>query len=204
MSWHSGQFKNGWIKTMTSGIGFELPRDLPIPVDDGACNHLQGMSMPSVNLLSTRDRTVNIEEISSRDAVFFFYPMTGKPGVPLPKSWDLIPGARGCTPESCSYRDHYREFRDLGFEVFGISSQSTGDQKEFSERSKIPYEILSDSKLELAKALRLPTFTVEEVERPLIKRITLVTRRMKIEKVFYPVFPPDKNADQVLEYLRGP
>lgn len=191
------------IETMSSSTGFEMPKDLPVPVDDGACAHLQGMSMPGVNLQSTRDHIVNVEEISSGNTVFFFYPMTGKPGVPLPKSWDLIPGARGCTPESCSYRDHHREFRNLGFEVFGISSQSNEDQKEFSQRSNIPYEILSDSKLELAGALRLPTFTVEEVKMPLIRRLTLVTRRKKIEKVFYPVFPPDKNADQVLEYLRA-
>ena len=188
---------------MTTSKGFELPKELPIPVDDGACAHLQGMSMPDVNLQSTRGRPVNIGEVSSNKTVFFFYPMTGKPGVPLPKDWDLIPGARGCTPESCSYRDHYKGFRDLGFEVFGISSQSNEDQKEFSQRSNIPYEILSDCKLELAGALRLPTFTVEEVKMPLIRRLTLVTRRKKIEKVFYPVFPPDKNADQVLEYLRA-
>ncbi len=186
---------------MTTSKWFELPKELPIPVDDGACAHLQGMFMPDVNLQSTRGRQVNIGEVSSNKTVFFFYPMTGKPGVPLPKGWDLIPGARGCTPESCSYRDHYREFRDLGFEVFGISSQTTEDQKEFSQRSGITYEILSDSKLELARALRLPTFTVEEVERPLIRRLTLIAKERKIEKVFYPIFPPDKNADQVLEYL---
>src|SRR5579863_3914587 len=163
---------------------YTIPPNLPAPQDDGACAHLLGMSTPHPVLLkSTRNRLVDVKEISCASrVVFFFYPMTGKPGVALPRDWNLIPGARGCTPESCSYRDLYSEFRKAGSEVYGISSQSTEDQIEFSNRSSIPYEILSDSKLEHAKALRLPTFTVPEVATPLIKRLTLVFSHGKIEK----------------------
>ncbi len=143
---------------------YTLPKDLPVPTDDGACDHLvSGTGMPSISLLSNRGRTVNIAEASFAKAVFFFYPRTGKPGVPSPKGWDEIPGARGCTPESCSYRDRYNEFKTLDYEIFGVSTQSTEDQMEFAERSKIPYELLSDSNLELVRALNLPTFTVKEI-----------------------------------------
>ena len=184
---------------------YTIPPNLPAPQDDGACAHLLGMSIRRpVLLYSTRNRLVDVKEVSSASrVVFFFYPMTGKPGVALPRDWNLIPGARGCTPASCSYRDLYSEFKKTGFEVYGISSQSTEDQVEFSNRSSIPYEILSDSKLELANALRLPTFTVPEVATPLIKRLTLIFSGGKIEKVFYPVFPPEKNADQVLAFVRS-
>lgn len=182
-----------------------LPKDLPVPKDDGTCDHLLGIDMPSgVRLRSTRNRLVDVGKVSSssKKVVFFFYPRTGKPGIPSPKGWDQIPGARGCTPESCSYRDLYAEFQTLGSEVFGVSTQSTEDQKEFSEGSKIPYEILSDSDLELAVALKLPTFIVPEIPTLLIKRLTIVVSKGRIEKVFYPVFPPDKNAEQVLAYVR--
>ncbi len=155
--------------------------------------------MPGVVLRSTRDRIVDVGKISN--AVFFFYPRTGKPGVDQPKGWDLIAGARGCTPESCAYRDHHSEFARLGYKVYGVSTQSSEDQKEFAIRSNIPYEILSDSKLELTLALNLPTFKVEEVPVPLIKRLTIVVHDGIITKVFYPVFPPDKNAVEVLDYL---
>jgi peroxiredoxin len=186
---------------------FTLPQNLPVPKDDGACDHLVGMRIPGgVSLYSTLNRMVDAGEISNcgRKVVFFFYPMTGKPGVPLPKGWDSIPGARGCTPESCSYRDHYSEFVELGIEVYGISTQSTEDQREFSQRANIPYELLSDSKLELARILKLPTFQVAEVPTPFIKRLTVIFDETgKIGKVFYPVFPPDKNAIDVLDYIRN-
>ena len=186
---------------------YALPKDLPVPKDDGACDHLLGIRMPSgVRLRSTRNRLVDVGKASSspssKKVVFFFYPRTGKPCLPSPKGWDEIPGARGCTPESCSYRDLYSEFQALGSDVFGVSTQSTEDQKEFSEGSKIPYEILSDSDLELVDALKLPTFKVPEIPTPLIKRLTIVASQGKIAKVFYPVFPPDKNAEQVLAYVR--
>ena len=155
---------------------YALPKDLPVPKDDGACDHLLGIRMPSgVRLRSTRNRLVDVGKASSsKKVVFFFYPRTGKPGLPLPKGWDQIPGARGCTPESCSYRDLYAEFQTRGSEVFGVSTQSPEDQKEFSEGSKIPYEILSDSDLELVEALKLPTFKVPEISTPLIKRLSLL------------------------------
>ena len=186
-----------------------LPRNLPVPKDDGACQHLVGMRIPHGILLhSTRNRIADAREISSNPeggrVVLFFYPRTGKPGAQSPKDWDLIPGARGCTPESCSYRDLYSEFRHIGCEVYGVSTQSAEDQLEFSQRSKIPYEILSDFSLQLTRALKLPTFTVEEVPTPLIKRLTIVfDSQGTIEKVFYPVFPPDKNATEVLRYLQS-
>jgi peroxiredoxin len=180
-----------------------LPADLPVPVDDGACDHLKaGTTLPGVKLSSTRGGSVDVQEASSGKAVFFFYPMTGKPGVSLPEGWNDIPGARGCTPESCSYRDLYKEFKVLGYEIFGISTQSAEDQKEFSDRVGIPYAILSDSRLELTHALNLPTFSVKEIASPLIKRLTIVASKGKIDRVFYPVFPPDKNADEVVQYLR--
>jgi peroxiredoxin len=188
---------------------FPLPPDLPVPKDDGASDHLLGARIPSgIQLISTRGNVVDAKEASKSSSpegwvVFFFYPMTGKPGVPLPNGWDSIPGARGCTPESCSYRDLYAEFQKLKCDVYGISTQSPDDQKEFAQRSNIPYEILSDSKLELTSALRLPTFRVPEVGAPLIKRLTLVFREGQVTKVYYPVFPPDKNADQVLSYIRS-
>jgi peroxiredoxin len=181
---------------------YSLPKNLPVPVDDGSCKHLQGARMPRVSLPSTHDRLVDVADASAR-AVFFFYPRTGRPGVPPPDGWDSIPGARGCTPESCSYRDRYSLFKGLGFEVFGVSSQTPEDQREFALRSGIPYEILSDSKLALTNLLRLPTFTVKEVATPLIKRLTIVTQDGVIKKVFYPVFPPDRNAEEVLGYLKS-
>lgn len=134
--------------------------------------------------------------------MLFFYPMTCTPSMPSPKDWNLIPGARGCTPESCAYRDLYIEFEKLGYDVYGVSTQSHEGQEEFAKREHIPFEILCDFRLELVRALRLPTFSVPEVRMPLIKRLTIVTQSARIEKVFYPVFPPDKNAEDVLKYLQ--
>lgn len=156
--------------------------------------------MPPVRLESTRGRKVDVAGASRRPTVFFFYPSaTGKPD--MPKEWDLIPGARGCTPQNCAYRDRYREFRGLGFEVYGVSAQGSDDQKEFADRMHIPYELLSDSDFELTEALRLPTF--EFHGQRYIKRLTLVIEDGRIQRVFYPVFPPDRNAEIVLEYLSG-
>lgn len=181
---------------MADPIG--LPPGLPVPLDDGACDHLAGMSMPSVRLRSTRGREVDLAEVSIRPTVMFFYPAaTGKPD--MPKEWDLIPGARGCTAQNCAYRDRYREFRDAGLDVFGISAQSPAEQKQFGVRMRIPYELLSDSSFELTKALRLPTFEFQR--RRYIKRLTIVCEDRRIKKVFYPVFPPDRNAEAVLGYL---
>ena len=177
----------------------QLPKDLPIQIDDGAAAHLVGLELPNVSLVSTNTTNINIRELTGR-WVIYVYPMTGRPGVPLPDGWDGIPGARGCTPQSCSFRDHYTELKALHTGVFGLSAQSSEYQREARDRLHLPFELLSDSDLQLKDALRLPTFTVADME--LYKRLTLVTRDGHIEKVFYPVFPPDKNAEEVLTWLR--
>jgi peroxiredoxin len=178
---------------------YELPKDLPIPIDDGACNHLPGMQLPSVLLLiSTTGRAVNLAKISGRTVVYC-YPRTGTPDKDPPQGWNEIPGARGCTPQSCAFRDHYQELRMLGAEVFGLSTQNSDYQKEAVERLHLPFPLLSDEKLIFTKALNLPTFEVESLT--LIRRLTLVIRDGFVEHVFYPVFPPDKNADEVIDWL---
>ena len=178
----------------------ELPKDLPVPVDDGACDHLPGTALPSMAIRSTRDRTVNPAQIPGW-LVIYCYPMTGRPDQTLPDGWDQIPGARGCTPQSCSFRDHYRELRELNAQVFGLSTQTTEYQREAAERLHLPFELLSDSSFAFAQALRLPMFEVEEMH--LIKRVTLIAKDGKIVKHFYPVFPPDRNIDDVLAWLQA-
>jgi len=177
----------------------ELPKDLPRPVDDGAAAHLQGMKLPDVALRATDDSIVNLGAISGR-VVIYVYPMTGRPGMPLPEGWNGIPGARGCTPQSCAFRDHYSELGALKTAVFGLSTQPTDYQKEARERLHLPFELLSDSGRRLKDLLRLPTFEVAGME--LYKRLTLIAEGRKILKVFYPVFPPDQNAAEVLDWLR--
>jgi peroxiredoxin len=177
----------------------ELPKDLPIPEDDGACSHLTGLELPSITLRSTRDRMVDLSRLTGV-AVVYIYPRTGRPDQELPTGWNAIPGARGCTPQSCAFRDHYQELKSLGVtELFGLSTQDTAYQREAVERLHLPFELLSDEKLGFAQALRLPVFEVDGMR--LVKRITLIARNARIEKVFYPVFPPDKNADEVVEWL---
>jgi peroxiredoxin len=178
---------------------FELPKDLPRPIDDGAANHLRGMSLPTSALPATNGAIVDLAAIPGR-FVIYIYPMTGRPGVPLPDGWDGIPGARGCTPQSCSFRDHFAELNALNTSVFGLSTQTTGYQKEARDRLHLPFELLSDNALTLKKLLRLPTFTVAGME--LYKRLTLIIENGRIQKVFYPVFPPDQNAEDVLGWLR--
>jgi peroxiredoxin len=179
---------------------YELPRDLPVPVDDGACNHLPGTEMPSITMPSTTGATVCVAEASREGrVVFFFYPRSGRPDEPPIPGWDDIPGARGCTPQSCAFRDHFADFEALGIHVFGVSAQDTDYQREFAHRTHLRYPLLSDADFALTDALRLPTF--EAAGMRLIKRLTLVVSNARIEKVFYPVFPPDKNAEEVLDYL---
>ena len=156
--------------------------------------------MPNISLRSTAGRVVDLEGLSAVRTVIYCYPMTGVPGNPLPKDWDSIPGARGCTPQSCGFRDQHGEFLKLGVEVFGLSTQTTEYQREMADRIHLPFEVLSDARFELCDALRLPTFDVEGVR--LLKRLTLVIRDGRIEHVFYPVFPPNESADQVLTWLR--
>lgn len=178
----------------------ELPKDLPIPLNDGACNHLLGQFLPSINLYSTHGRYVDISAILGR-VVIYCYPMTGQPGIRLPDGWNEIPGARGCTPQSCSFRDHYQELSEWKTQVFGLSTQTTEYQMEAAERLHLPFELLSDCDLKFANALKLPMFEVQE--RQLIKRVTLIAEVGKIVKVFYPVFPPDRNIDEVIDWLRN-
>ena len=187
-------------KTAETADYSKLPPGLPVPTDDGACDHLLHSRMPSVSLKSTAGRSVDLSAEPGR-VVAYFYPMTGTPGVALPEGWDAIPGARGCTPQSCAFRDHHAEIRALGATVFGVSAQSPAEQAEFAGRVHLPFELLSDERLALAGALRLPLF--EAGGRTLIRRVTLILSEGKIEKVFYPVFPPDRNAAEVEGYLRG-
>ncbi|TMI81766.1 MAG: peroxiredoxin [Bacillati bacterium ANGP1] len=177
-----------------------LPPDLPVPQDDGACDHLAGRRVPAIALPSTAGRPVDLSTLSGRTVVYC-YPRTGRPDVPVPAGWDAIPGARGCTPQSCAFRDRHREFQALGVGVFGLSTQTTEDQREAAERLQLPMELLSDARLAFARALDLPTFEFEGMV--LIKRLTLVALDGRITKVFYPVFPPDANAREVLAWLRG-
>ena len=178
---------------------YDLPEGIPAPTDDGAADHLHGMRLPSVPLTSTSGDTVDLSSLSGVTVVYG-YPMTGRPDTELPRGWDEIPGARGCTPQSCSFRDHYSELRDLGARVFGLSTQSSGYQQEAVGRLQLPFELLSDERLAFAAALGLPTFEVDGTT--LLKRLTLIIEDGRIEKVFYPVFPPGKNAEEVLAWLR--
>lgn len=178
---------------------YSLPDDLPAPADDGACEHLPDTPVPPIGLSATDGQTVSLAALPGRTVVFA-YPRTGRPGErSLVADWDLIPGARGCTPESCAFRDLHGEFAAAGAAVLGLSTQDTGYQLELTERLHLPFAILSDANLELAGALGLPTFEV--AGQALIKRLTLLIRDGVIERVWYPVFPPDRHAGQVLEYI---
>lgn len=179
----------------------ELPTDLPRPVDDGACAHLVGMVLPHLELLSTSGRLVDIGALLPGRTIIYSYPMTGVPGQSLPIDWDVIPGARGCTPQSCSFRDHHADLAALGVGVFGLSSQTSAYQQEMVQRLHLPFEVLSDADLLLARTLRLPTFSVDGMQ--LIKRLTLVVLDGVIEHVFYPVFPPNESAEEVVRWLRS-
>ena len=179
---------------------FPLPPNLPIPVDEGACRHLNGVRVPPISLPSTAGRIVSLGALPAPRTVIYCYPMTGVPGKPLPKNWDSIPGARGCTPQTCTFRDRYQEFAAMSVDVFGLSTQTTSYQQEMVQRVNLPFEVLSDAEFQFCEALRLPTFEVDGMR--LIKRLTLVIRYGVIETVFYPVFPPQENADCVIDWLR--
>jgi peroxiredoxin len=181
---------------------YTLPEDLPVPEDDGACDHLPGQRVPAIELDATSGGRVSLDGIGAQGtAAVFIYPRTGKPTEPLPPGWDLIPGARGCTPQSCAFRDLHGEFSELGVEVLGLSAQSPADQLEFADRVNLPFRLLSDASLELGGRIGLPTF--EAAGMTLYKRVTLVIRDGEIVHVFYPVFPPDRNAADVLTWLRA-
>ena len=178
----------------------QLPTDLPIPQDDGAAAHLVGMRLPAISLGTTNAGQFNLGENKGR-LVIYCYPMTGQPNVPLPEGWDQIPGARGCTPQSCSFRDHYQELRALGADVVGLSVQSTEYQKEMADRLHLPFPVLSDVDFQLQRALRLPTFVAAGMT--LLKRITLIVNDGVIEAVHYPIFPSDSDPAWVMDYLKN-
>jgi peroxiredoxin len=181
---------------------YTLPDDLPRPVDDGAADHLTGKPMPGIELVATDGSTVRLDQLDGL-TIAFAYPWTGRPGQPLlADDWDLIPGARGCTPETCAFRDLHSDLLAAGASaVFGLSTQDTDYQRELAERLHLPFPVLSDASLELTRALQLPTFEV--ADRTLIKRLTLAIRDGEIERVWYPVFPPDTHASEVLAALRA-
>lgn len=198
-----------------------LPDALPVPADDGAAAHLAGTVMPPIALPSTMaegvgeglgeaSEPVRVDTVPGgfTRLIIYAYPLTGLPGLPLPDGWDEIPGARGCTPESCGFRDHAAELAALGATVAGLSTQSTAYQREAATRLRLPFPLLSDADLTLTRALGLPTFSVQVPphfegggRKTLLRRLTLVVRDGAIEKVFYPVFPPDRHAAEVLAWV---
>ena len=179
---------------------YQLPADLPAPADDGATDHLVGAEMPHL-VLESSEGPVDFTVLAARRAVLYVYPATGIPGRPSPDGWDTIPGARGCTPQSCAFRDQAGEFSELGARVAGLSAQPLAAQVEFAEREHMPFPVVADPRLELGDALRLPTF--EFGGATLYKRITLVLEAGRVTKAFYPVFPPDRNAADVVAWLRA-
>jgi peroxiredoxin len=179
-----------------------LPEDLPVPEDDGAGDHLLDAPIPPVVLPSTAGKEVDLGAASAAGGhlVVYVYPQTGVPGRPVPDGWDRIPGARGCTPQSCAFRDSAAELAALGASVFGLSAQSLSEQSEFAEREQLPYPLLNDSGFQLSRELGLPTFEANGVEY--YRRLTFIARTGRIVKVFYPVFPPQDNAGDVTAWLR--
>lgn len=182
----------------------QLPADLPIPSDDGAASHLVGMTLPDIDLQSTSGKVINVARLKALWTVIYCYPRTGLPGQNPPgglDEWDSIPGARGCTPQSCAYRDRNDALTRLGAQVFGLSTQTSEYQHEMVQRLHLPFEVLSDHDLKFTKALRLPIFQFGG--QTMTKRCTLLISKNKIEGCFYPVFPPDMDAEKTLEWLRG-
>jgi len=175
-----------------------LPANLPVPVDDGACDHLMGSTLPPVSLASTTGKAVDLSTYTGT-LVIYFYPMLGRPDSPPLIGWNDIPGARGCTPQTCAFRDSHAELKQLGVEVFGVSAQRLEDQQEAHARLHLPFALLNDGHLALAQALKLPTF--EYAGTRLIKRLTIIATGGLIRKVFYPVFPPNDNAGEVIAWL---
>jgi len=175
-----------------------MPEDLPRPINDGACDHLIGMKLPDIDLLATDGSVVNLSA-QKRKTVVYCYPMTGKPGIPLPEGWNEIPGARGCTPQSCSFRDHHSELSALDADVFGLSTQNTEYQKEMAERLHLPFLVLSDANFKFCEVMRLPTFDVSGMR--LLKRVTMIAENNSVIGVHYPIFPSDSDANWVIDQL---
>ena len=202
-AWHDGEWSTtaGPAPVSTRHDPHVLPADQPAPVDDGAADHLPGVELPELRFDATTGGSLELRELARDTLILYAYPRTGRPGVDPPAGWDEIPGARGCTPQSCAFRDRHAELEALGARVAGLSAQTIDYQREAAERLRLPFPLLSDPELRLAKALDLPTFAV--AGEALYKRLTLVARQARIVKVFYPVFPPDRNAEEVLAWLAG-
>ncbi|MFI0815745.1 MerR family transcriptional regulator [Streptomyces sp. NPDC021098] len=200
---HRGGGAGSPLKTGTGSDDYlTLPADLPAPEDDGAADHLPGTKVPHLALPNTAGRAVRLDALGPRRTVIYIYPLTGRPGTDLPEGWNSIPGARGCTPETCGFRDHFQDLLEAGAgRVYGLSSQDTDYQNEVVERLGLPFDMLSDRALGLADALGLPTFETGGMR--LFTRLTLVIRDGVIEHAFHPVFPPNEHAQQVLAWLRG-
>ena len=179
-----------------------LPADLPVPEDDGAAAHLPGRAIPELSLPSTEGPSVNLAELASEGLVLYVFPKIGRPGEADPPGWDQVPGARGCTQQSCAFRDRQLEFVDLGYSVAGLSAQPMEEQTEAAARLHLPFPLLSDPDGKLGDTLGLPTFEIAGMK--LYRRVTLVARSGRIVKAFYPVFPPDENAEEVLGWIRSP
>ncbi|MGI9659354.1 MAG: peroxiredoxin [Gaiellaceae bacterium] len=183
-----------------------IPDDLPAPLDDGAADHLGGLPLPSLVLPATTGGAVAVSEVASDWLVLFVYPMTGRPDLELPDGWNEIPGARGCTPQACAFRDRHAELARLGAATFGLSVQEPDYQREMVARLELPFPVLSDHNREFGETLQLPTFVAvmpDGVRAVLYRRLTLIARRGVIEHVMYPVFPPDENAAEVEKWLRA-
>lgn len=182
---------------------YALPDDLPVPVDDGAGDRLLNATVPAVVLPTTAGGEFDLASAAAGDGclVVYVYPQTGVPGRPVPAGWDRIPGARGCTPQSCAFRDRADQLTELGASVFGLSAQPLDEQREFAEREHLPYPLLNDSRFRLARGLSLPTFEANGVTY--YRRLTFVARAGRIVKVFCPVFPPQDNAGDVVAWLRA-
>ena len=178
----------------------QIPANLPVPTDDGLADHLIGMKLPNLSLLATNGTKIDLSQVKGRYVVYC-YPRTGTPNSQLPEGWDQIPGARGCTPQSCAYRDHYQELKALGAEVFGLSVQTTEYQTEMVNRLHLPFPVLSDQHYEFQRALNLPTFEVAGMN--LLKRLTLIIKDVVVEAVNYPVFPRDSDPAWVLDRLQS-
>jgi peroxiredoxin len=178
----------------------QLPDNLPVPLDDGAADHLWGLTLPKISLQSTQGKLIPTGDIAGR-VVLYCYPMTGQPGVPLPDGWDEIPGARGCTPQTCAFRDHFQDLQSLGAEAIGMSVQSTEYQREMAERLHLPFPVVSDIDYQFQKALNLPTFVTAGMT--LLKRVTLIANSGVIEAVHYPIFPSNSDAEWVINYLKN-
>ena len=178
----------------------KLPDDLPIPEDDGACNHLTNYTIPPISLPNQDGILLKLNRLDTFRIVLYCYPMTGRPDRPLPNNWDSIPGARGCTSQTCNFRDNYDELVSLNAIPIGVSTQTVDDLKEMVARLGVTYDVVSDINLSFAKKLNLPTFVIDE--KVFLKRTTLIIEKSVIKKFFYPIFPPNKHINEVIKWLK--